>query len=235
MPRIDLGEEEIEYKVRISSEASKCRLDMKLDETVVVLPENADISPEQFLREKKQWLLEKKQKFDEYRERIPERNFEQGEKFPYLNDSHTLEIAGQSNRIEDQQIILSEPSVDRKGIKEVLEEFYRSKARRIFEEKVDKHIENIDGEFNKIYIRNQKTKWASCSPKDNLSFNWRLIMAPEDVIEYVVVHELVHLEEKNHDAKFWKRVREIKPDYKESYNWLSENSPKLVFTEEDIK
>lgn len=234
MPRIDLGEEEIEYRIRISSEASKSRLDMKLDETVVVLPENANITPEEFLREKKQWLLEKKQKFDEYRERIPERNFEPGEQFPYLNNPHSLEIAGHSNRIENQKIILSKSSVDRKGLKEVLEEFYRSKARSIFEEKVDKYIENIDGEFNKIYIRNQKTKWASCSPKDNLSFNWRLIMAPEDVIEYVVVHELVHLEEKNHDASFWKKVREIKPDYKESYKWLKENSPKLVYTEEDL-
>ena len=234
MPQIKLGEEMIEYKVRVSTEASKCRLDMKLDEMVVVLPESVEITPEEFLREKKQWILDKKEEFEDYRERIPERDFSEGENFPFLNEPHELKIKGKKNRIEGNEIVLSEQDVERKGIQDTLEDFYRSEARRLFEEKVDEHIEKVQGDFNKIYIRNQKTKWASCSPKDNLSFNWRLIMSPENVLEYVVVHELVHLEEKNHDTSFWKKVREIYPEYKQANNWLEKNSPKLVYTKQDL-
>lgn len=89
-------------------------------------------------------------------------------------------------------------------------------------------------EPGKLELRNQRTRWASCSPQRTLSFNWRLVMAPDDVIDYVVIHELAHLREKNHTRRFWSIVREQDPDYEQHLDWLKVNSSKLIFTEADL-
>ena len=118
------------------------------------------------------------------------------------------------------------------SIKEVIENIYREKARDLIKERVEEYTNQLDKDYNKVYIRNQKTKWGSCSSKSNLSFNWRLLMAPEYVLDYVIAHECTHLEERNHSKNFWKKLEDLVPEYKKAINWLKENSPKLVFSPE---
>lgn len=81
--------------------------------------------------------------------------------------------------------------------------------------------------YGRITIRNQKTRWGSCSSKGNLNFNCLLMLAPTEVMEYVVVHELAHRIEMNHSERFWKIVESIKPDYKQAKLWLKEEGSKL--------
>lgn len=88
--------------------------------------------------------------------------------------------------------------------------------------------------YERIEIRNQRTKWGSCSTTGTLGLNWRLMMAPPEVVDYVVVHELAHLEVQSHSDEFWRLVGEHMPDYESRANWLNENSTKLVFTEDDL-
>ena len=71
-----------------------------------------------------------------------------------------------------------------------------------------------------LKFNNAQKRWASCSPKNNLNFSWRLIMAPIGVVDYVVVHELVHLEEKNHSKEFWRKVKVLLPQYERYERWL---------------
>ena len=78
-----------------------------------------------------------------------------------------------------------------------------------------------------VAIRNQKTRWGSCSSKGTLSFNWKLYLAPIEVLDYVVVHELCHLCEMNHSAAFWGLVEQIMPDYRERMKWLKQNGNTL--------
>jgi hypothetical protein len=81
-----------------------------------------------------------------------------------------------------------------------------------------------------IQIRNQKTRWGSYSPKTGtLSLNFRLLMAPEEIIDYVLVHELAHAEHPNHGPRFWRLVEQYVPDYEAKNEWLKENGPRLVF------
>lgn len=235
MPETTLDDKKVDYKIRRSEEASRARIDVKVDEIIVVIPKDSSTNPERFMQENKDWVLKKKHKFEEFLDSIPNRKFREGEKFPYLNEEFQLKIGESGHKLKNQQIILSENKVNRNGIKEELEVFYRSKARNKIEDKIEKYKSEVKGNFDRIYIRNQKTKWGSCSPKDNLSFNWRLIMAPEHVLEYVVVHELVHLEERNHSKDFWNKVKEIYPQYKQSNKWLNENSSRLIFTEQDVR
>ena len=80
---------------------------------------------------------------------------------------------------------------------------------------------------NQVRVKEQKTLWGSCSSKNNINLNYLLIMAPMKVIDYVIVHELVHTIHKNHSSKFWQKVEIIMPNYKDARYWLKENGYKL--------
>jgi predicted metal-dependent hydrolase len=97
--------------------------------------------------------------------------------------------------------------------------------------------EKMNLSYNKLSIRNQKSRWGSCSRNKNLSFNWKLIMTPEYILDYVVIHELCHLREMNHSRNFWNLVSQYCPDWKEYRKWLNKNSSYLHFSvnPEDIR
>lgn len=95
-----------------------------------------------------------------------------------------------------------------------------NQACKVIPEKVKRYAKVMNVQYGKITIRNQKTRWGSCSGKGNLNFNCLLMLAPDDVIDYVVVHELCHLIEMNHSKAFWKQVEGVMPDYKEQKQWL---------------
>lgn len=82
--------------------------------------------------------------------------------------------------------------------------------------------------YGRITIRNQKTRWGSCSAKKNLNFNCLLMLAPDEVVDYVVVHELCHLIEMNHSKKFWAQVEQVMPDYKKHKQWLKDHGNEII-------
>lgn len=101
-------------------------------------------------------------------------------------------------------------------------------ALAIFPEKVKYYAEILNVSYGRITIRNQKTRWGSCSAKGNLNFNCLLMLAPDKVQDYVVVHELCHRLEMNHSPAFWAQVEHIMPDYKKYQNWLKKNGKELI-------
>lgn len=111
--------------------------------------------------------------------------------------------------------------------REGLEKRYRQAAKEYFPRRVAYYAQQIGVTYGTIRIAGQKTRWGSCSSKGTLSFNWKLMLAPPKVLDYVVVHELCHRKEMNHSPRFWKLVEEIMPDYKEYKQWLKENGNTL--------
>lgn len=109
-----------------------------------------------------------------------------------------------------------------------LEAIYRKAAREYFPKRVSHYAHMLGVTYGKISIRDQKTRWGSCSGEGNLSFNWRLILAPPDVLDYVVIHELCHRKEMNHSKEFWALVESLMPEYKERRKWLRENGKNLT-------
>ena len=94
------------------------------------------------------------------------------------------------------------------------------RARKIFPERTAYFAKRMGVTYNRITIREQKTRWGSCSSRGTISYNWHLILLPENILDYVVVHELCHLLEMNHSPRFWSQVEKILPDYRERRNWL---------------
>ena len=109
-----------------------------------------------------------------------------------------------------------------------LERKFRKAAKEYIPYRVEYFHKLTGGHYTSITIRDQKSRWGSCSSKGTLSFNYRLMMAPQKILDYVVVHELCHLTHMNHSPAFWSMVESILPDYKESKQWLNEHGRELT-------
>ncbi|MCM1159537.1 MAG: M48 family metallopeptidase [Bacteroidales bacterium] len=101
-------------------------------------------------------------------------------------------------------------------------------ARQVLTQRTDKYKALLGVDYQKIRIGDQKTRWGSCSSKGTISYNWHLILMPERIMDYVIVHELCHLREMNHSKRFWQLVEEILPDYASRRKWLKENGNRYL-------
>ncbi len=110
---------------------------------------------------------------------------------------------------------------------EVMDRRYRQAAREYFAGRCEYYRQFTGGSYTRITIRDQRTRWGSCSSTGTLSFNYRLMFAPPRVLDYVVVHELCHLTHMNHSREFWSLVASVQPDYKVYRSWLKEHGREL--------
>jgi len=147
--------------------------------------------------------------------------------FPFLGSSFNLKLVGPQRPFLqfDGGFTLSH-TAQMKG-KQIFTNWYKERAYEIISERVQAYAQRYGFAPRQVKITSAKTRWGSCSPNDGLNFTWRLVMAPLEVIDYVVIHELVHLRIRNHSSKFWKEVGLIDPDYKNKRKWLRENGEKL--------
>jgi len=113
------------------------------------------------------------------------------------------------------------------GAAAALERWYRRAARRRIAEVAEREAARLELTYRSIGVRDQRTRWGSCSRRGNLSFSWRLLVAPADVLEYVVVHELCHLGEPNHSKAFWRLLDAARPGWQEQARWLREHGQEL--------
>ena len=101
-------------------------------------------------------------------------------------------------------------------------------ARQVLQRRAEYYARQMQVSYGRVAVKDQKTRWGSCSAKGNLNFNWRLILAPGEVLDYVVVHELAHRREMNHSVRFWNLVESVLPDYQQRKRWLKENGDRLM-------
>ena len=126
-------------------------------------------------------------------------------------------------RTKQEEIAVNRKKFSGKKLTEKERESLRQKAGILLGERTALYAERMQVSYKRITIRDQKTRWGSCSTAGNLNFNWKLILMPPEILDYVVVHELAHRREMNHSSRFWAQVAEILPDYKARRQWLKEN------------
>ena len=143
---------------------------------------------------------------------------------PYLG--HELRLVPQPGRTRahrrgDELLV---PADDR----DALERWFRRAARTEIAPRLDAAVERAGSSYSKLTIRNQKTRWGSCSTTGAMSFNWRLLLAPEPVLDYVVEHEVCHLEVMDHSPRFWRLLESRVPDWRDHAAWLRRYGSTLV-------
>jgi predicted metal-dependent hydrolase len=136
-------------------------------------------------------------------------------------------IAGYLPWLERQLARAAKPVLDLHRLT-LTEQQGRREARARVELIAQSEAVALDASYSRITLRNQRSRWGSCSVKGELSFNWRLVLAPHDVLDYVVVHEVCHLLEHNHGPAFWKLVGRRRPGYREPKEWLDANGWELL-------
>lgn len=232
---VTVGDVTVTYDVRVSEQATQPRIDVGIHGVTVVLPTESTEDPDALIIDNVEWILDKQTTYEEYLNAAPDRVFEEGESFPYLGEDYELVVEQRSaSQMEDGSIRLAKHHVKQTSIKQALRQFYRRKAREVIEDKIDHYADEMGVTYDRLEIRNQRTKWGSCSSSGTLGINWRLIMAPEEIIDYVIVHELAHLEEANHTKQFWSVVATYDSEYEEHAEWLEANSTQLIFSEDDL-
>jgi predicted metal-dependent hydrolase len=156
----------------------------------------------------------------------PAKQYISGENFPFLGREYPLEIVKEQKPalVLDTRFNLAESAQG--NAEQAFQLWYREQATEIITWRVHWFADRHNLQYQKIRISSARTRWGSCSLKGALSFSWRLILMPMEMVDYVVVHELVHTLFHNHSKRFWDQVEQILPDYRERRKWLRTNGQK---------
>jgi len=200
--RVDIGGCVVEIPVRVSRRARKLTIHVDAHHNVeIVVPQRTSQDEvDRLLFEHRAWLERQLAK--------PRRRFELG-----LQRDDVVWIGG---------LALRTPPVAS------VDAWYREQARIEIERAVERAAARLGVTYTRLSIRDQRTRWGSCTKRGALSFNWRLIVAPPAILEYVVVHELCHRIRHDHSPDFWALVAEARPTFEEERRWLSEHGPELL-------
>jgi len=155
--------------------------------------------------------------------------WENGSQIPINGTLFSLNVKFEENRTCDriqlfnQEIMITTSFLSENSIRDSIVFWYKKACKGIITTRVDFYAKEMNVHFNRIVLKEQKTCWGSCSSKQNLNFNWKLMLMPPEIMDYVIIHELSHLLEMNHSKNFWKVVENMLPDYKIHRKWLKEN------------
>ena len=179
------------------------------------------------------WIVSKQYESKFINDTKIEREAVSGESYMYLGRNYSLDIRVDENidnisvKLFQGKFVVNTYTKDEDLIKKAMENWYREKTLAKVKERVSYYSSYFNDEVTTVKVKEQKKRWASCTSKNELLFNWRCVMAPVFVLDYIVVHEMCHMEYKNHSKDFWNRVYAVMPDYEVRKLWLRNNGIKM--------
>jgi predicted metal-dependent hydrolase len=214
----------LRYDVRRSTRAGRVRVNVDRTGSVeVVLPQRAPLrAAEDAVRELRPWIDRRLAEAERQRAAVLAR----GGTLPYLGETLTLAVEPGRSRVTRRGQRLLVPDGSDRG--EAIERWYRRAARVEIQARLDRACGIAGLDYARLTIRDQRTRWGSCSRAGAMSFNWRLLLAPEAVLDYVIWHEVCHLAFLDHSPRFWGLVSRYCPGYREQAAWLRRNAGTLV-------
>ncbi len=218
---------DLEYSIKRSSKRKRLSITVERDRQVVVhAPERiSDERIEDLVESKRQWIYEKVSHPQKYRgpTHPPGKELVSGESALYLGQEYKIELVDKDqNEIRFDHGFLV-PECFKENAMEVLRDWYITKAKEKILPRIETFAKVLGVDCRIARITDNQYRWGSCTPKNNVHINWRLIKAPMFVIDYVIVHELAHLLEGNHTARFWNIVETQCPKMKKAKSWLKEH------------
>ena len=214
---------EIEALVRLNRRARRIIVKVETSgEVVVVLPAKRRLAEARaFLRRHQAWIRCRLDALP------PQVAFADGTEIPLFDVPHRIRHCPSARagvRLESSEILVSGRS---EHLPRRLEDWLRGQARAEIAPRLRRDVAALGKPLGRLIIRDPKTRWASCAQSGDFSFSWRLVMAPEAVLDYVVAHEAAHLIEANHSPAFWRLVARLHPEPAAARRWLARNGPRL--------
>ncbi len=231
-----LGGQSIPYSIRVSTRARILRLVVRQESGLeIVVPRGVRSRQiEEALQQKASWILKSMRRL---------------QAMPELKDGRELSCMGKLLRLQltvSDRVVSGRPRVTLAGetllvtlretdwnnsgvLRRALEVWFRRRAHTLIPDRLLAANQTFGFQYGRVTIKEQKSRWGSCSRAGNLNFNWRLLMAPLPVLDYVLIHELAHLQELNHAPAFWQLVASACPDYQIQRRWLREHGHTLRF------
>jgi predicted metal-dependent hydrolase len=214
----------IPYRIRRSPRARTARILVDGEGVEVVVPRRfplRDVEP--FLREKRPWIERTLRRMEVARREFPPPRLEHGGEVPYLGERLALRVRSEPGR--------ARPHVKRRGaaldvalgdgsLRDALESWYRRRARAEVGARLDAAVARAGARYTTLSIRGQRTRWASCSSSGAMSFNYCLLLAPAEILDYVVEHEVAHLDVPDHSQRFWELLASRYPEWRARERWL---------------
>lgn len=232
---IVLGGRSIDYRVVDSRAAQKLRIRIGLDGVKIIKPEKRHATEARdFLRRNADWV---NREIDRVKELLKIRKEMPLRKGQILFNGNWVSVItydqpklSRENQVqwEGGGIAIYRSQLSRTAIAKSLEYWLRKQAKTEIEKEIESVASKIKRRPNKLYIMDQRTKWGNCSALHNLSFSWRLIMMPELVRRYLIIHECVHLAILNHSTRYWLVVKSLIPECDKAKNWLKNNSQSVL-------
>jgi len=237
MSHIPYGNRKISFEIKRGNRKKTVAIRISPNAVVTVLaPQYLDEEKIRMIVQKRaHWIIERQEQIKKNRNSNSIKQFVSGESFPYLGKYYRLKVMKSTTDSEEKCRLVSGRFLveingksdilsNKSAVKKVLLGWYLDHA----EEKIKDRISRLACLIGKwpvsIKIKNQEKRWGSCSRGGIIRFNWKIVMAPISVMDYVIVHELCHLIHPHHSPQFWQKVRSIIPDYKKRREWLKKFS-----------
>ena len=237
MSYVQYGNRRINFEIKRGNRKKTVRIQINRTATVTVFSPKCLKEDEirAIVKRKAKWIIGKQKFIERNRHSNSTKEFVSGESFPYLGRYYRLKVMKSFTETEEKcrmvggRLVVemngkSDSENGRTAIKKALMGWYLQHAEEKIGERASRFARLIGKWPKSVKIKNQERRWGSCSRNGEIRFNWKIIMAPHSVIDYVVTHELCHLVYTHHSTHFWQKVQSIIPDYKKRRDWLKENS-----------
>lgn len=229
----DFGTQRIEFSV-VFRKRKTLSIEVEAPKNITVIAPEGKTEDEilETVKTKSKWIVQKLFEIREMEYRKRNKQYVNGEAFIYMGRNYSLQI------VLDDKITMPEAklirgkfyvytnSKDEELVKHTLENWYKDKAGEKIQERVKYYQQYFDIEPTKVIVKDQQKRWGSCTARKELMFNWKCIMAPSPVLDYIVVHEMCHLAHMNHSKEFWQQLKRVLPDYEDRKAWLRNNGIK---------
>ena len=233
--KIKFGSSTIQYSIVKSKRRKTSQIVVDKNDVIIRAPATKTL-PEikQIMKDKAQWVFKKQLEFQKIKPQIAKATFTAGSKLPYLGKNYQIKIitkqkANSIQLAKERFTIKLQPSrSSRKTVQNLYENWLARKADGIFDKKIAKFSKRLKLKPKKAVIKNLKDRWGSLSQDETLNLNMNLLKAPDDVIDYVILHELTHLKIKAHTHHFWESIHKFMPNYEQKRLWLEHHGQRIV-------
>ncbi|HWR43756.1 SprT family zinc-dependent metalloprotease [Sporomusa sp.] len=238
MPTINFNEQNIHYTLRLDKRRKNIQLRVLPTATVEIIAPGKLTSAEieHIFTAKSRWLTGRLNKLSSLAANPVNQQLVSGAQLLYKGEPHTLTVLSGNSKpevvLKPAEVIVKLPINNTEAApvfmtEQIVKAWLIDQAGKLFLDKTKDWAAVIGVRPVRITIKDQKTRWGSCSSLGNINYNWRIIMAPPRVADYLIIHELCHMLVPNHSVKFWEQVSRFSPDYQECRKWLTDNGKLL--------